>query len=99
MERRRCDHPIIVGMNAQGFDVELRAFPDAWRVNFYPRANPHAGIAGSAWETTAPGAAQRAAWDAVARLNATGLDQMLGAASSGRSAGSGSTTSDSIRGY
>lgn len=26
---------VIVGMQAQGFDVELKQFPDAWRATFY----------------------------------------------------------------
>jgi hypothetical protein len=47
---------IIVGMHRQGYDVELRQYPDAWRVNFYPTgvgALNHRGL------RVGPGAEQR----------------------------------------
>src|SRR5881396_1558435 len=27
---------VVFGMNAQGFNVELKEFPNGWRANFYP---------------------------------------------------------------
>ncbi len=56
---------IVVGMNAQGFNVELREFPWGWRANFYPAGTAHSVVAGSAWELTPWIAAQKAAREAL----------------------------------
>lgn len=58
---------ILAGMTAQGFNVELRGFPGAWRANFYPTGNAHSIVVGSAWEPTPWRAVQRAAWKALRR--------------------------------
>jgi hypothetical protein len=47
---------IIGGMTRQGFNVEVRQFPQGWRVNFYPAGLAHSVACGSAWEPT-PGQA------------------------------------------
>ena len=44
---------VVVGMHAQGFDAELKQFPYAWRVNFYPVAIAHSIVYGAAAEQTA----------------------------------------------
>ena len=46
-----------------GYAVELKQFPMAWRVNFRVRGDEH--VVGSAWESTAWRAVQRAAWQAI----------------------------------
>jgi hypothetical protein len=56
---------IVVGMNAQGHDVELRQYPDGWRANFYWTGRAHSIVMGSAWQPTPWGAVQRAAWEAL----------------------------------
>ena len=54
---------VVVGMQAQGFDVE---YPHAWRANFYPtRTAQHSIVLGSAWEPTPSRAVQPAAWTAL----------------------------------
>jgi hypothetical protein len=58
---------VIVGMHRQGYDVELRQYPDAWRANFYPTGVAHSVIEGSAWERTPSLAVQRAAWEALSK--------------------------------
>jgi len=50
---------VVFGMNAQGFNVELKEFPDGWRANFYPVGIAHSVVTGSAWEPTP------AAWEAL----------------------------------
>ena len=52
---------IAAGMHAQGFDLELRQYPGAWRANFYPTGIAHSIVRGSAWEPTPWRAVQRAA--------------------------------------
>ncbi len=39
---------VVKGMTAQGFDVELKQFPDGWRANFYPVGTAHSILEGSA---------------------------------------------------
>lgn len=57
---------VVGGMRVQGFDVELRQFPHAWRANFYPTGVAHSIVMGTAWEPTPWRAVQRAAWAALA---------------------------------
>jgi hypothetical protein len=52
-------------MTAQGFNVELKEFPEGWRANFYPVGIAHSVVAGSAYEPTPWAAVQRAAWEAL----------------------------------
>ena len=56
---------IVIGMNAQGFNVELREFPNGWRANFYPTGTAHSIVSGTAWEPTPWTAVRRAAWEAL----------------------------------
>src|SRR2546425_12365243 len=56
---------VIVGMTAQGFNVELKEFPLGWRANFYPVGIAHSVVAGSAYEPTQWAAVQRAGWTAL----------------------------------
>jgi hypothetical protein len=58
---------ILAGMTAQGFNVELREFPAAWRANFYSTGIAHSIVVGSAWEPTPWRAVQRAAWETCTR--------------------------------
>ena len=56
---------VAAGMHAQGFDLELRQYPAAWRANFYPTGIAHSIVRGSAWEPTPWRAVQRAAREAL----------------------------------
>jgi len=56
---------LVVGMTAQGFNVEVLQFPEGWRANFYPAGIAHSVVAGSAWEETPLAAVQRAAWEVL----------------------------------
>jgi hypothetical protein len=47
---------VIAGMTGQGFNVEVRQFPEGWRANFYPAGVAHSVVCGSAWQPT-PGRA------------------------------------------
>src|SRR5437773_12433424 len=56
---------VVFGMNAQGFNVELKEFPDGWRVNFYPVGIAISVVPGSAWELASVNAVQLAACEAL----------------------------------
>lgn len=56
---------VLTGMSAQGFDVELRQYPHAWRASFFPTGIAHSIVLGSAWEPTPWRAVHRAAWAAL----------------------------------
>ena len=56
---------VVVGMHAQGFDVELRQLGKHWRANFYATGMAHSVGYGSGWEATPWGAVSRAAWQAI----------------------------------
>ncbi len=62
---------VVFGMNAQGFNVELKEFPEGWRANFYPVGIAHSVVTGSAWEPTPWIAVQRAAWEALGNARAS----------------------------
>lgn len=68
---------VIVGMSAQGFDVELRAFPDAWRATFYPTGLAHSIVMGTASESTPWMTVQRAAWAALNSQSRSSWNQAL----------------------
>ena len=55
---------VVGGMRRLGYEVEMKQFPMAWRVNFRMRGVEH--VVGSAWEESAWRAVQRAAWAALA---------------------------------
>jgi hypothetical protein len=71
---------ILVGMTAQGFNVELKEFPSGWRANFYPVGLAHSVVIGSAWEPTPWRAVQGAAWEALTRPRSAAGAQEPGAA-------------------
>ena len=56
---------VVVGMHAQGFDVELCQLCDHWRANFYVTGMAHSVVYGSAWESTPWRAVSKAAWQAL----------------------------------
>jgi hypothetical protein len=56
---------LLAGMTAQGYNVEIKEFPEGWRANFYPVGIAHSVVAGSAYEPTPWRAVQRAAWEAL----------------------------------
>jgi hypothetical protein len=58
---------IVRGLNAQGFDLELRQFPRGWRANIYPTGSAHSIVVASAWEPTPWRAVQRARRVALSR--------------------------------
>src|SRR5262249_5496794 len=58
---------VVVGMRAQGSDVELKEYPDGWRATFYPVGIAHSIVEGSAFEPTPWTAVQQAAWQALHR--------------------------------
>ena len=57
---------VVVGMRAQGSDVELKEFPDGWRATVYPIGIAHSVVEGSAFEPTPWRAVHHAAWVALA---------------------------------
>ena len=44
---------VVVGMHAQGFDVELKQYPAGWCANFYPTGLNDSVVA-SAYEPSVP---------------------------------------------
>src|SRR5437870_12585866 len=56
---------VVFGMSAQGFNVELKEFPDGRRANFYPVGIAHSVVTGSAGEPKPWIAVQPAAWAAL----------------------------------
>ena len=58
---------VVTGVNAQGYDLELRQFPRGWRANLYPTGTAHSSRVATAWEPTPWRAMQVAAWRAVNR--------------------------------
>jgi hypothetical protein len=56
---------VVVGLNAQGYDLELRQFPCGWRANLYPTGTAHSIVVASAWEPTPWRAVQQAGWVAL----------------------------------
>jgi hypothetical protein len=56
---------MVPGVNAQGYDLELRQSPRDWRANLYPTGNAHSIVVASARERTPWRAVQRAAWDSM----------------------------------
>ena len=58
---------VVVGVNDQGYDLELRQFATGWRANLYPTGTAHAIVVASAWEPTPWRVVQQAPWAAVGR--------------------------------
>jgi hypothetical protein len=62
---------IAVGMHRQGFDLQLTQYDErGWRATFYTTGMEHSptSATGTAWERTPWRAAQRAAWEALGRV-------------------------------
>jgi hypothetical protein len=60
---------IVAEMTAQGFNAELKEFPNGWRANFYDVGIAHSVVFGSAYEVAPWRAVQAAAWETLARGN------------------------------
>jgi hypothetical protein len=56
---------VVGGMRRLGYEVEMKQFPMAWRVNFRKRGGEY--VVGSAWETTAWRAVQRSACEVLSK--------------------------------
>jgi hypothetical protein len=57
---------IAVGLLRQGWDLQLTQYGDGnWRATFYVTGVAHSIVGASAWEATAWGAVQTAAWATV----------------------------------
>jgi len=54
---------IVDGMARQGYDVQLRQYPQGWRVNFTRRGSDR--VAGSGWAGEPWRSTQEAAWTAL----------------------------------
>jgi hypothetical protein len=64
---------IVAGMHHHGFDVQLTQYDErGWRATFYVTGMEHSptGATGTAFEPEPWTAVQRAAWDALAKLDA-----------------------------
>src|SRR2546426_1862360 len=63
---------VAVGMARQGYDLQLTRYDDekGWRATFYASGMEHSptSATGSAWERTPWRAVQRAAWDALMKM-------------------------------
>jgi hypothetical protein len=63
---------IAVGMARQGYDLQLTRYEDrGWRATFYTTGMEHAATSatGTGWEPKPWQATQRAAWEALSRVN------------------------------
>jgi hypothetical protein len=58
---------IVVGMTAQGYNLELRQFPHGWSAAFYPSGVAHSIVHGSGWGSAPWEAVQKAALEALTR--------------------------------
>jgi hypothetical protein len=58
---------IVVGMTAQGYDLELRQFPHGWSAAFYPGGIAHSIVHGSGWDAAPWAAVQKAALETLTR--------------------------------
>ena len=57
---------ITAGLPRRGWDLQLTQYGDGnWRATFYVTGAAHSIVGGSAWEPTAWGAVQMAAWAAM----------------------------------
>jgi len=63
---------IAVGMARQGYDLQLTRYDEkGWRATFYTSGIEHSptSATGTGWERTPWHATQRAAWEALSRVN------------------------------
>ena len=59
---------IVGGMRRQGFDLQLTGYGNGyWRATFWVTGSTHSILGGSAYEATAWGAVQKAAWATTMR--------------------------------
>ena len=66
---------VAVGMHRRGYDLQLTQYDErGWRATFYTTGMEHSPMSaiGTGWEPTPWRAVQRAAWDALTRLDAKG---------------------------
>ena len=55
-----------MALHRQGWDLQGTQYGDGkWRATFYVTGAAHSIVGGSAWEATACGGVQKAAWAAV----------------------------------
>ena len=62
---------VAVGMHRQGFDLQLTRYDErGWRATFYTTGMEHSPVSaiGTEWEPTPWRVVQRAAWDALKRV-------------------------------
>jgi ABC transporter substrate binding protein len=65
---------VAVGMHRQGFDLQLIQYDErGWRATFYTTGMEHSptSATGTGWERTPWHATQRAAWEALMKLEGT----------------------------
>jgi len=77
---------VAVGMHRQGYDLQLTQYDDrGWRATFYTTGMEHSptSATGTAWERTPCHATQRAAWEALKRMQVLSLLLFLTALVSG----------------
>jgi hypothetical protein len=63
---------VVVGMHRQGYDLQLTQYDDrGWRATFYTTGMEPSltSATGTVWERTPWHATQRAAWEALSRVN------------------------------
>ena len=63
---------VAVGMHHQGYDLQLTQYDErGWRATFYTTGMEHSptSATGTGWERTPWHAVQRAAWEALKRVN------------------------------
>ena len=63
---------VAVGMHRQGYDLQLTQYDGrGWRATFYTTGMEHSPVSaiGTGWEKSPWSAVQRAAWDALTRLD------------------------------
>ena len=63
---------VAVGMHRQGYDLQLTQYDErGWRATFYTTGMEHSPVSaiGTSWEKTPWHAVQRAAWDALDRVD------------------------------
>ncbi|PYO03924.1 MAG: hypothetical protein DMD75_33115 [Candidatus Rokuibacteriota bacterium] len=63
---------VAVGMARQGYDLQLTRYDEkGWRATFYTTGMEHSATSaiGTGWERTPWHATQRAAWEALSRVN------------------------------
>ena len=66
---------VVVGMARQGYDLQLTRYDEkGWRATFYTTGMEHSvtSATGTGWERTPWYTTQRAAWEALTKVNSDG---------------------------